>query len=216
MKKITTGCLGIWLGLFSCASGTTHQYVELKSGICVPQKKQDVHYKKAPCFSAEYGLSWDMWRLGLQLGYVKYENKNAPEDNVHHGTAFGLAQLKDRRFTAVYFMANLYYDWHCCENLNLCVGCGLGVTRLNYRFCDIEDNLQGGENRIYNQDKYLLAAQVMCGVSYLLNDHWSVSLGYRCMKMERVKYNVIEYADFWPSLKTPLLHSLEVGLRYSF
>ena len=99
--------------------------------------------------------------------------------------------------------------------MSLYVGCGLGVTRLNYRFINEDQNWMV-LNKTYTQDKYLLAAQLMCGMSYALNDHWSVSLGYRCMKMEKIKYNTIEDEDLWPSLKTPLLHSMEVGLRYSF
>ena len=215
MKKLITGCLGIWLGL-SWVNGVAVQYIELKSGMCIPQEKDGVHYKNAPCFSAEWGMAWESWRLGLQCGYVKYENKDAPTGNVHHGTVFGLDSCKNKKFTAFSLMANLYYDWHFREETAFYVGCGLGVTRLNYRFCDSEGILLGGENRIYNQDKYLLALQLMCGVSHALSEHWSISLGYRCMKMEKIKYNTVAEAEVWPSLKTPLLHSLEVGLRYSF
>ena len=194
---------------------TIGKYIELRSGVCVPQEKQGVHYKNSPCVSAELGVSWEAWRLGLQMGYVKYENKDVPQGDFHD-TVFGHRDYKGKKFTTLSAMANLYYDWHCCENLNLYIGCGFGMARLNYRFCDSNNNLWRGQNKIYNQDKYLWAAQLMCGMSYALNDHWSVSLGYRCMKMEKVKYNWIEYEEYWPSLKTPLLHSLEVGLRYSF
>ena len=214
MKKIITGCLGIWLGLISCVNGTPHQYIELKSGICVPQEKQGVHYKNAPYFSAELGLSWEAWRLGLQLGYVKYESKDILRGDFHD-TVFGHPDYKDKRFTAFSIMANIYHDWIFHEGLNFYVGCGLGVTRLNYRFYNVNEDLFEC-NEVYNQDKCLLAVQLMCGISYALNDHWSVSMGYRCMKMENVKYNTIENAGVWPSLETPLLHSLEVGLRYSF
>lgn len=213
--KIITECVGIWLGIATFAFSTTGKYVELKSGVCVPQKKQSMRYKNAPCFSAELGVSWEAWRFGLQMGYVKYENKNIPFGEELRETVFGHPDYKNKKFTALSVMANLYYDWHCCENLSLYVGCGLGVTRLNYRFINEDQNWMV-LNKTYTQDKYLLAAQLMCGMSYALNDHWSVSLGYRCMKMEKVKYNWIDDEDLWPSLKTPLLHSLEVGLRYSF
>ena len=216
MRKVLTGCVSLGLGLLSWSSGAVDQYVELKSGICIPQERQGMHYKKAPCFSVEYGLSWSAWRLGLQLGYVKYENKDVPLGELHD-TVFGYHEYKDKKFTAIAYMANLYYSWHWCSNLDLYVGCGLGVVRLNYRFRNTNGDLMEMEmDGVYNQDKYLLAAQLMCGVSYALSDHWSVSFGYRCMKIEKVKYNEIEEPVLWPSLKTPLLHSLEVGLRYSF
>lgn len=213
MKKIITGCLSFWLGLIAWASGTTGQYVELRTGVCMPQEKDGVHYKKAPCCSAEYGFSWDSWRLGLQIGYLKYENKDVPNGKFHN-SVFG-RDLKDRKFTALTCMVNVYYNWQLCERTNVFIGCGLGVTRLNYRFYDSRGFVLA-QGCTYNQDKCLLAGQVMCGVAYDLNDHWSVSLGYRCMKMETVKYNTIDDASIWPSLKTPFLHSLEVGLRYNF
>ena len=216
MKKIITGCLGFWLGLVAWASGTTGQYVELRAGVCMPREKSGVHYKKAPCFSGEYGVSWESWRLGLQMESIKFKTNRIDENSFHHGRIFDKEEAKAPCFTAISAMVNVYYDWHFCEKTTFYVGGGLGMARLNYRFCDEVDNLNRGANKIYNQDKYLLAAQVMCGVAYDLNDHWSVSLGYRCMKMETVKYNTIEDADLWPSLKTPFLHSLEVGLRYNF
>lgn|GEM_PF-4259181 len=71
MKKIIAGCLGICLGLASWVNATTSKYIELKSGICIPQEKQGIHYKKALCASAEFGISWESWRLGFQLGYER-------------------------------------------------------------------------------------------------------------------------------------------------
>ena len=216
MKKIITGCLGCWLGLATSVNGSTGKHIELRSGVCLPQEKSNVHYKNAPCFSAECGLSWESWRLGLQIGYVKYENKKVTQGNVHANTVFGSSHFKDPRFKALSAMINLYHVWQLSQNVEFYVGGGLGMARLNYRFLDSRDDLNGGPNKVYKQDKNLLAAQVMCGVAYDLNDHWSVSLGYRCMKMETVKYNTIEDAEYWPSLKTPFLHSLEAGLRYKF
>ncbi|MGX8716431.1 MAG: outer membrane protein [bacterium] len=215
MKKIIAGCLSFWLGLIAWAVGVTGQYVELRSGVCMPQERDGVHYKKAPCLSAEYGFSWDSWRLGLQIDYAKYKI-NRVEGATHQGRVFDLVMSENPRFTSISAMINLYYDWKLCEKAKLHVGCGLGMSRLNYRFGDKLGVMNQGNHKVYNQDKYLLVAQVMCGVAYDLNDHWSVSLGYRCMKMETVKYNTIHNADIWPSLKTPFLHSLEVGLRYNF
>ena len=217
MKKIVTEGLGLWLGFVCWVNGiTTDPYIELKSGVCMVQKRAGVHYKAAPCFSGELGISWESWRLGLEMGYKKFKIKDVDNPSKYYGTVFDTGEFGNLKFSAVSFMVNFYHDWHYCENLNLYVGFGLGVTRLNYRFSDTQDTFGGGNGVVYNQDKYLLAAQVMCGVSYDVSDHWSVSLGYRCMKMESVKYNWIAAEAIWPSLKTPFLHSLELGLRYRF
>lgn len=175
-----------------------------------------MHYKKAPCFSAEWGKSWDAWRLGLQVGCTRYEVKYVDPNSNKRDTVFGPGNVTNSRFTALSVMANLYRDWHLREKTILYLGCGLGVVRLNYHFLDINNTFGRGNGKSYDQDKYLLAMQLLCGVAYDLNERWSVSLGYRCMKMESVKYNVIGADDVWPSLKTPFLHALELGLRYSF
>lgn len=218
MKKVIIGSLLSWFGLVSWVSCATGSYIELKSGLCVPQEKAGVHYKKAPCFSAEWGKAWDAWRLGLQVGYTRYDIKNADQNSNKHGTVFDVDvdEVANSRFMALSVMANLYRDWHLCEKTTLYLGCGLGVVRLNYHFLDINDILGRGFGKSYDQDKCLFAMQLLCGVAYDLNEHWSVSLGYRCMKMESVKYNMVGNWDLWPSLKTPFLHALEVGLRYNF
>ena len=222
MKKITVKCFGFWLCFVVCVSGAVDQYVEVKSGLCIPQRRCSVHYKNAPCFSAEWGLRWEAWRLGLQMGYVKYEIKRTDggEDGAMWSTIFNPENgyFENLRFSTFSVMANVYRDWQVCDETTLYVGCGLGMARLNYRFTDKQDIFEKGEGFVFNQDKYLFAAQLMCGISHELNDHWSVSLGYRCMKTENVKYNVlVENAEeVFRSLRTPFLHSLEVGLRYSF
>ena len=58
---------------------------------------------------------------------------------------------------------------------------------------------------------------VCTNYGYDINDQWALSLGYRCMKMENVKFKNEEIEGADPNalkpLKTPYLHSLELGLR---
>lgn len=213
IKNIWVG-IGVGLGALLHADGSYQKYVELKPGYCIPQKTDGVSYKQAPLLNSEIGIKYNNWRLGFQLGVVQYKNKEI--DNrlaKHYATIFNNDAIvfKNTRFTALSAMLNVYYDYKLQEQFSFYVGAGCGFVRLKYHFYEILDS-----NSDYNLVKYALAAQVMGGIAYEIDSHWTLSLGYRCMKPETVLFSHSDFDDEIKSLKTPYLHALEFGLRYQF
>lgn len=214
--------ISLILGLSSSLLISAPLYIELKTGVCLPQKADEISYKKAPTINVELGYKLtNKWRFGLQVGFVQYINKQVKDGTKHRGDIFNhnKTDFSNCRFTAITNVANIYYDYEIKENLGIYCGLGAGVARLKYHFYDNGD-IFGGGNIGYNCSKNVWCVQIMAGITYDINDHWALSLGYRCMKMENVKFKNEEIevvaADALKPLKTPYLHSLELGLRYSF
>ena len=206
------------LGLSSSLLISGPFYIDLKTGVCWPQKADEISYKKAPTINVELGYKLaDKWRLGLQVGFVQYINKQVKDGTKHRGDIFNHNEtdFANCRFTAITNVANIYYNYVVNGNFVIYLGAGAGVTKLKYHFYDNNDTFGGGTIS-YNCSKNVWCAQIMAGITYDINDHWALSLGYRCLKMENVKFkNKAIEAGIKP-LKTPYLHSLELGLRYSF
>ena len=211
--------IGLFVGVCaSClhADNAFRKYVELKAGYCVPRKKDGVSYKSAPLLNGEIGIHYNNWRLGFQLGFIQYENKEVKDVAAkHHVTIFNHDgdDYQNARFTALSSMLNVYYDFKLQEQVSLYVGAGCGLVRLKYHFYD-----NNASSMNYDLVKYAFAGQLMAGVCYELSSNWSLSMGYRCMKTESVTFSHDDFlfgTDIKP-LKTPYMHSLEFGLRYQF
>ena len=204
------------LGLSSTLLISGPFYIDLKTGVCLPHKADEISYKRAPTINVELGYKLtDKWRLGLQVGFVQYINKQVKDGTKHRDDIFNHNEtdFSNCRFTGATTILNVYYDYKIKENVSFYAGLGVGGTRLKYHFK--EENVLLEE---YDLSENVWCAQIMAGITYDINDQWALSLGYRCMKMENVKFKneEIEAADLNASLKTPYLHSLELGLRYSF
>ena len=193
-------------------------YTEIKTGVCFRTKEKEmVSFKTAPLISAEVGYKINNWRFGFQVSYLK-QKANGYEVGENAFNVISPSAIH-KRFTTLSFMVNTYYDYQLKDNFSIYLGAGCGVVRARYSFSnnDPADFIPDGR---YSMKKHALAVQVMTGIAYDVNEHWTLSLGYRCMRMESIKFHHKEIEDidpdFIPSLKTPYLHSLELGLRYRF
>ena len=194
------------------------KYAELKAGHCFLSQKKDLRFRNRPCVGAEFGVSYQQWRLGLELGYTHFENKSQPTGGDFEATMF------DSNFTgsvsyfnAWTFMANLYHDWTIGEKTSFYLGGGIGMMRLKYRFLASAEEYAAFD-RDYSQSKNAFAAQISFGLGYALTENWTLAMGYHCMKVQNVKFShpLEQEGPVAPKFKTPLIHSIEIGLRYCF
>jgi hypothetical protein len=115
--KMNAKIVGLLVGVCaSClhADNAFRKYVELKAGYCVPQKADGVSYKSAPLLNGEIGIHYNNWRLGFQLGFIQYENKEVKDVAAkHRGTIFDSngVDFRNTRFKALSSMLNVYYDF---------------------------------------------------------------------------------------------------------
>jgi len=131
-------------------------YASLKAGCAYLSKRNDIKYKWGFAGAVELGVSYDAWRLGLELGYKSNKIKEinsgydmtgaAGGDNAkaavqhclmynekltaNHNTA---TLLHFDRVSALTGMLNVYYDYPMTEAWSIYAGVGLGVSRVSYR-----------------------------------------------------------------------------------
>lgn len=133
-------------------------YASLKGGYAFLGKRNDIKYKGGFAGAVELGVSYDAWRLGLELGYkqnkVKEINngrditKGTPslqdygKDVLAHWGMFATKNgngkydvffAKVDRINALTGMVNVYYDYAMTEAWSLYAGVGLGVAKVSYR-----------------------------------------------------------------------------------
>lgn len=188
-------------------------YVEIKSGLGAQSDCNAMCYKTTYCFSGEIGHSFDAWRLGVQFGQHTF--KSGKTDGVYHETIFNCdgKTSSNGKFKVLAALLNAYYDHKIQDNLSAYIGVGFGISNVKYHFYD-----RVVKTKDYNLSKNALCGQIMTGFVYNITSKWALSLGYRCMKTETVYYSHPDFSAGTDikSLKTPFLHALELGLRYSF
>lgn len=174
------------------AVSSFNPYVAVKGGYSILTKKDSIKYKNGFNGAVEFGVSYDAWRLGLEVSYRQNkikESKNAAVDvNVMN------------KVNALAGMINVYYDYALTEECSLYVGAGLGMAKFN--FVAKDSKVEAG--------KCVFAWQVLAGVAYDINENWTVEAGYRLFGTSKVKVSDVA------KIKTPLQNSLELGLRYNF
>ena len=147
-------------------------YAGLKAGYAFLGKRNGIKYKGGFAGAVELGISYDAWRLGLELGYkqnkVKEINgrditKGSPNNLGNYGkdalAHWGMFATKNGdgkydvffakvdRINALTGMVNVYYDYAMTENWSLYAGVGLGVAKVSYRINErtstkVADDLQ--------------------------------------------------------------------------
>ncbi|MDR0392865.1 MAG: porin family protein [Puniceicoccales bacterium] len=190
--KIALSALAIEAGSLFAAdvASSFNPYVAVKGGFVKPGNRDNVKYKNGSAGVVEFGVSYDAWRLGLEVSYRQAKIKESTNAVVNRD--------KDK-INALAGMVNVYYDYALTEEVALYVGAGLGVTKLA-----IHDKTTKVDTA-----KTVFAWQVVAGLGYDINENWTVEAGYRLFNTAKVKANN-------QSLKTPFCHSLEAGLRYNF
>ena len=137
-------------------------YASLKGGYAFLGKRNDIKYKGGFAGAVELGVSYDAWRLGLELGYKQNKVKEITKGDVDTSTwtttntdaiAFCnhsfMAPYKDGeghydvhfvkfdRISALTGMVNVFYDYPMTEAWSLYAGVGLGVARVSYRVNEV-------------------------------------------------------------------------------
>ena len=240
-KKVLFGMFGLAAGslMADSAVATFNPYVAIKGGYSILSKKDNIKYKNGFVGAVEFGVSYDAWRLGLE---VNYRNNKIKESNFYNkDNVVGLSivggvvgardvdeekntaaahynkQFKDAKYTSLGGMINVYYDYALTDDCALYLGLGLGVARVSLKTTEVAA-VAGREHEDYENfvlasheySKTVFAWQVMAGVAYDINENWTVEAGYRLFNTAKVKF------DGKNSIKAPFASSLELGLRYNF
>ena len=200
-KKVLFGMFGLAAGSLMAdnAVATFNPYVAVKGGYSILSKKDNVKYKNGFAGAAEFGVSYDAWRLGLEVAYRQNKIKNDKTSNV---------AIKNRfeKINALSAMVNVYYDYALTDECSLYLGLGLGAAKASFV-------AKGGEK--LESSKTVFAWQVMTGVAYDINENWTVEAGYRLFNTSKVKV-LANAQGAAKKIKMPFASSLELGLRYNF
>ncbi|MCQ2734929.1 MAG: porin family protein [Alphaproteobacteria bacterium] len=143
---------------------------------------------------------------GVRAGYVRGEVElNNSRDIKRNWVEEGDYLFDHFRLYKHSFMANAYFDYLTCTPWTPYVGAGLGVSYLKADFGEIA------------KSTYNLAWQVMGGITYDINSHWTLDLGYRYADLGRVRKAVSYGDDFREVAKVDARdHEIMFGARYEF
>ena len=208
--------------IVSLTASARNVYMEVKAGACFPQNKnkEEAFFKSGSPVSAEIGYRLEALRLGIQLGYSRYKMEgNEAGISVFNGGDEDL----NKTFTAFAITSNIYYDYKLSKKFFAYLGAGIGFMRINFLLTDKTGTIVFSKNNArYSLVKNCLLGQFMAGITYDINSSWALSLGYRCMRMKssiqfhNAEIEALDDPSLLPPLKTPLLHTVEIGLRYTF
>ena len=137
---------------------------------------------------------------GVRAGYVRGEielnnSRDIKRNEWRNGNEYHFRLYKHS------VMANAYFDYLTCTPWTPYVGAGLGTSYLK-----VDDG--NVAKSVYN-----LAWQVMAGLTYDINSHWTLDLGYRYADLGRVRKN---YGDGVVAKTTARDHEILFGARYEF
>lgn len=137
---------------------------------------------------------------GVQAGYVRGElelnNSRDIKRNYFNGVDVNHFRLYKHSV-----MANAYFDYLTCTPWTPYVGAGLGSAYLK-----ADDGEQA--KSVYN-----LAWQVMAGLTYDINSHWTLDAGYRYADLGRIRKN---FGEGNVAKLTARDHEVLLGVRYTF
>ena len=134
---------------------------------------------------------------GVQAGYVRGELELNNSRDIKRNY---LSTSDHFRLYKHSVMANAYFDYLTCTPWTPYVGAGIGSAYLK---------ADGGEEA---KSVYNLAWQVMAGLTYDINSHWTLDAGYRYADLGRIRKNS---GDSVAKL-TARDHEIMLGVRYTF
>ena len=136
---------------------------------------------------------------GVQAGYVRgeLELNNSRDIKRNYFNEYGVNHFRLYKHSV---MANAYFDYLTCTPWTPYVGAGIGSAYLK-----ADDGEQA--KSVYN-----LAWQVMAGLTYDINSHWTLDAGYRYADLGRIRKNS---GDSVAKL-TARDHEIMLGVRYTF
>lgn len=167
-----------------------HFYAELKGGPSFVQDKKGFKNKTYLFVAGELGYSYDNFRFGFELARI---NGRTKDTNINFLVAPGHIETD-----LTCGLINVYYDYVLMDSIKLYAGAGLGFADIKQR---IKLQVAGPINRI-DGNVTKLAYQLMAGISYDINENWTIKAGYRFFDI--------------PSEGVEHAHAIEAGIRYNF
>ena len=138
---------------------------------------------------------------GVQAGYVRGELELNNSRNIKRNYFGEHGDVSHFRLYKHSVMANAYFDYLTCTPWTPYVGAGIGSAYLK-----ADDGEQA--KSVYN-----LAWQVMAGLTYDINSHWTLDAGYRYADLGRIRKNV---GEGHVAKLTARDHEIMLGVRYTF
>lgn len=140
---------------------------------------------------------------GVRAGYVRGElelnnSRDIKRNHVYDNDGFAIEHFRLYKHS---FMANAYFDYLTCTPWTPYVGAGMGVSYLK---ADTGD---------YAKSVYTLGWQVMGGITYDINSHWTLDLGYRYADLGRVRGH---FGEDYVTKFAARDHEIMFGARYEF
>lgn len=135
---------------------------------------------------------------GVQAGYVRGELELNNSRDIKRNYIGGLDHFRLYKHSV---MANAYFDYLTCTPWTPYVGAGIGSAYLK---ADDGSNAKS----VYN-----LAWQVMAGLTYDINSHWTLDAGYRYADLGRIRKNS---GEGHVAKLTARDHEILLGVRYTF
>ena len=105
-------------------------------------------------------------------------------------------------------MGNVYWDFPIHKYVDLYIGGGTGMAR-------VSGNLRGGGTiddityELTSDTDWVFAWQVMVGFAMHLTDHIRMTTGYRLFSGSDPRFELGKF-------DMPLIHTVELGLRFTF
>ena len=137
---------------------------------------------------------------GVQAGYVRgeLELNNSRDIKRNYFDEEGVNHFRLYKHSV---MANAYFDYLTCTPWTPYVGAGIGSAYLK------------ADNGDQAKSVYNLAWQVMAGLTYDINSHWTLDAGYRYADLGRIRKNV---GEGHVAKLTARDHEIMLGVRYTF
>ena len=166
-------------------------YTELKGGLLLfPTKNDSIRYKTGFTGSGELCYVYKDFRFSFELIYCQAKSKDYVKTIIDLGDITGVKR------ESLSGLVNLYYDYSLTDNFNLYAGTGLGLAKTKGKAF-----LHTGS--VLSSDPCTkLAYQLMAGISYNINDCWTIKTGYRFFNIKHKHF--------------PHMHVIEAGIRYNF
>lgn len=168
------------------------------------------------------GHSFDAFRFEFELAYRGFKNKSMILDGTNptlvaaavllgESLPLDLKDLTTGTLHVTSFMFNGFYDFTLTDAIDIYVGGGLGMAVLH----PTAKATVAGLNLEVKAAAAVFAYQFMFGPVWKIDEHWSLSAGYRFMSYTKPKFTLLDSGKK-VNFKSNYLHSLEFALRYSF
>lgn len=135
---------------------------------------------------------------GVQAGYVRGELELNNSRDIKRNY---IGEMDHFRLYKHSVMANAYFDYLTCTPWTPYVGAGIGSAYLK------------ADDGSHAKSVYNLAWQVMAGLTYDINSHWTLDAGYRYADLGRIRKNS---GEGHVAKLTARDHEILLGVRYTF